>query len=1114
MTTLKRRGGEDLARVLRWLLAAVGAMALLLPAPAHANDVDVIRTRIEAHLTAAGAPVDHPIVAETLAELQADTQTVLSGMTSTGTFVDLNYNDRPDADWDLRIHFGRILTLAQAYRTAGQAFHNDPTLPQRIHDGLAWGLQFYCVDCSDSGNWWYYEIGVPLFAIQPTLTLMGSALDGELREQLLEAVWRHIGPEPRRSAQNLVWSGLTHFHHGVLTGNAALMEVGRDALASVITTTTEDGIQPDYSFHQHGPVLYTGGYGADLGMQVARFLYLTDGTAYALPAERVEVLAHYVAEGIRWALFHNHFDASVLGRELSREGRHGKPGLLALLYLAATTSSRQVSMGEAARKMLETWNRPLPVEAAPLTSLVQQQPGVARWPQGLQVYPYSDFVVFRRPGFYASIKMLSSRTLSGEIINEEGKLGSRLSDGMMYLVRHGDEYFRDEVWPAMDWSQLPGITVERRESAANDNYGPGLRDFVGGTGDGFNGVAAMDFAAVDYPLRARKSWFFFDDAVYFLVADVADTTGYPVDTIVDQRRHSSLFAPIMVSDLPAPINVDDTVSLPGVTWLASERMGYHFPGGVTVDLDRRERLGRWSYLGADESKALYHVIFTLSIPHGVKPKRGGVAYGVVPGVTGAEMASWAASNPIHVLRNDGTGAAVRDTRSNKLGLVFWEAGELEGIRADKPCVAYVVDDGEHLAVAVADPAQGSGVVTLVLPPGLQPELLDDGVTATPQDGGTALQFPRANGLTHQARLSRGGADATHFSSEAGPNRRESFTVTEPQRWPVVLDHGDARLALDARGLTGGGAVATLKGVALERPHVVFRARSALATLDADILVTLGGADASASHVVRFAASSAGAGLFRVGHGQRTRVSSMPASVDTEYRTYEVEVDDGMLRARVDGVELLAAPVPASGPSTVGIGSDDDSIFIDDVRVRGCGDGRLDDDEPCDGTDLRGQGCLDLGLPPGVLRCSASCTLLTDACVDEGGWDAGTRPDGNEPPDRDAGAPRDAAPPDSSREDAADAGDEPDAGGTTGADAHTPDAAESSDASGTPILGRKHDDAERPQRERSDVVSGDGGETDGPPPVGKRAPVSCQDAGTLLGGAVVVGGLRRRRRDRG
>jgi hypothetical protein len=48
----------------------------------------------------------------------------------------------------------------------------------------------------------------------------------------------------------------------------------------------------------------------------------------------------------------------------------------------------------------------------------------------------------------------------------------------------------------------------------------------------------------------------------------------------------------------------------------------------------------------------------------------------------------------------------------------------------------------------------------------------------------------------------------------------------------------------------------------------------------------------------------------------------------------------------------------------------------------CGDGRATQDEPCDGSDLRGATCWSQGHLAGVIACDAVCTLDETGCLDD------------------------------------------------------------------------------------------------------------------------------------
>src|SRR5437660_10792532 len=125
-----------------------------------------------------------------------------------------------------------------------------------------------------------------------------------------------VGPVP--VAENLVWSSYTHLCLGLLRNDATMLAAVRDAMASVCAPTAADGIQIDRSFHQHGPQLYTGGYGGSFANDVAKYALLTRGTDYALPPAALNAFADYMADGVAWSLYGNYFDVSAIGREVAR----------------------------------------------------------------------------------------------------------------------------------------------------------------------------------------------------------------------------------------------------------------------------------------------------------------------------------------------------------------------------------------------------------------------------------------------------------------------------------------------------------------------------------------------------------------------------------------------------------------------------------------------------------------------------------------------------------------------------------------------------------------------------------------------------------------------------
>jgi len=111
--------------------------------------------------------------------------------------------------------------------------------------------------------------------------------------------------------------------------------------------------------------------------------------------------------------------------------------------------------------------------------------------------------------------------------------------------------------------------------------------------------------------------------------------------------------------------------------------------------------------------------------------------------------------------------------------VFWTPGSvtLNGttIASDTPAVAWLTDDGATLTVNAADPAQGTGSITLTVSGNFKSGSgADPGVTVALTSTAATVSVGRAGGVTHTASLALseptapdGGALSTLTGSDGG-----------------------------------------------------------------------------------------------------------------------------------------------------------------------------------------------------------------------------------------------------------------------------------------------------------------------------------------------------------
>ena len=686
-------------------------LLLLLPAAAQAADIDVVRSQFAGYYTAASASRSSARMQDALAGLESTARwaTEPGFLLSDGSWSDIDYGGTPDGSWGPWDHSRRLIVMAKAYQTPGQSLYRDPSLRAGIDAALAYTLRFYGASVFPSGNWWFWTIGIPI-DLGPTLVLMRGEVDQDIWDDLVFAMRLRIGDDPKSkglvgptpTGQNLVWSCFTHMALALARDDREMLGRVRDAMASVALPSSGEGIKADRSFHQHGAQLYTGGYGGAFASDVARHALITRGTEYALPVASLGSFADYVADGVGWSLYQNHFDVSVVGREVARPSTTGYNGMAALLQASQFSSARQAEIRAAAAKMLETWDGTLPTELAGLAAALASAKTPGAWASGHRHYPQSDYTIHRRPGWFASVKMFSTRTKSGERTNDENLFGSRQSDGRFYLVQRGDEYFGRDVWPAMDWTRLPGITVEQRPGAADATYGYGTSTLAGGTGDGRNGVSAMGLEPLGSALTAKKAWFFFDDSIAFLTTDVTSSSPDRVETVVNQWPLLDPSSQLMRRD----------------DWALLEGVGYWFPGTAAgLQTARETRSGSWAALGGSTDTTTHAKTFvTMWFDHGVAPAGGSAEYVIVPKATADSMRTWSASRPLQVVANNPSASAVRDQRTGALGIAFWGAGSVEGYESSAPAVAWIAPEGHSQRIHAADPnASAGGTFQLIVP---------------------------------------------------------------------------------------------------------------------------------------------------------------------------------------------------------------------------------------------------------------------------------------------------------------------------------------------------------------------------------------------------------------
>ncbi|MFJ8826854.1 polysaccharide lyase 8 family protein [Streptomyces sp. NPDC102467] len=796
----------DLTRRQTLALAGAGAAATVLPltksADADADPYDTLLARAEQQLTGGEFDAEDPDFAAALTALDSQAaawwQRLDTSAGRTALWPDLSPASDPGMFGQ---SYPRLRTLATAWATPGTSLTGDAAVLAGLLDALRFlHTVGYHPARTESGNWWFWEIGAPR-ALMDTCVLLRAELPADDLAAYVGAVARFVpNPDRRTNSPSLAETGANRADkavivalRGLLARDAATLALARDGLSDVRDSgknglfqyvTSGDGFYADGSFVQHDHVAYTGTYGSILLGSAGQLIALLAGSDWAVTDPDVSVLHEAVDRTFSPVLFDGVMMDAVRGRAISRErAPDHTDGAVAVSYVLQLADAAPQSYADRWRVAAKGWilRNDAHNKVAPYASLVGV-PALARAKAVLDdpavrpadrltghfVYADMDRVVHRRPRWACTLSLSSKRISAYEAGNGENLHGWYTGDGMTYLYDGDDlDAFGDGFWPTVDPYRLPGTTVDTRirtdlgTGGGTSTFRPKNAVAGGAVLDGRYGAAAMELIADGSTLRAKKTWFFVDNAVVALGAGITASDGRTVETVVENRNLHAGAAPRLVIDgHRQPTEQGWSAALPDARWAHLEGTGgYVFPSGGPLRALREERTGTWRALntGADtggSTTPLTRRYATFWFDHGPSPVSASYAYVLLPGATAAATAAWSRSRPVRIIAADGTVQAVESPRLGLLAAHFWAAGAVDGLRADGPGTVLVRRRGHRVTVAVADPGRTATTLTVELPfPVRRLVSGDDTVSVAPgRRPVLTVRVGGSRGHTHTAEL--------------------------------------------------------------------------------------------------------------------------------------------------------------------------------------------------------------------------------------------------------------------------------------------------------------------------------------------------------------------------
>lgn len=609
------------------------------------------------------------------------------------TWHDIDYQSQQRGAWPPAFHVQRISQIARSYKTPSSPYFNSAEVRQTLHAALnKWfDMGLWCP------NWWYNEIGGPRL-LSPALLLLDGELTAEERTKAVKYMKQaRIG----MTGQNRTWLAGNVLVRGLLERNDSLVQIARDAIVAEVTVAAEgkEGIQPDHSFHQHGPQQQFGNYGLAYVSGIASWGKIFRGTPYALSAAQTLALRDLVIGGMSKIIWKGMMDVSSCGRQLFLNTQEGKA--LAFGRVLLDMAVLDTEYASEYRRLYDELIRGCGQEYG-------QDSGYTH-------FWCSDMSVYRQPRWMSTLKMSSRRTVGSEVVNGENLLSNQMADGALLLYKTGREYLN--IAPVWDYTGIPGITTAMDSDTCFHNGGymefRGNTDYAGGavSQDSAFGVSAMIFERDG--VSARKAWFFAPD---YVICRGEGITGKshaglrPVRTSVVQQLAEG---PVRITDNKGGTHtyaIGEPVRLPDRRWpvlVEHAGVGYWFPDAATarkVEIAIGPVAGNWRrFATMYDTTAVTENLFRVTISHGMEPVDAEYTYVIIPEIDRINTRKLLKNKAPFRFAKDGM--AIEWPEAGEKTAVFYTPGKAmfaDGteLEASTPAIVILETDG---TISVSDP---------------------------------------------------------------------------------------------------------------------------------------------------------------------------------------------------------------------------------------------------------------------------------------------------------------------------------------------------------------------------------------------------------------------------
>jgi len=685
----------------------------------------------------------------------------MSKTPTTSGYLWVDYNRLTgDVGWsgqDIRISLERLLSMVQAYGLVGSTLYHNTTLLADIKTSMSYiYTAAYNEKTVQIGNWWEWKVGIPLI-LEKIISILFTELPDTIKNGYYSTIRQTIYPNidyqtyANISSEcevllylgalsnniNDIAKGLTYIDKAFIdTTTISGRKKGQAAFVTQWQTqsngpnysdlTLKEGLYDDGTFIQHFAIPYIGTYGSVMLQSAANFSSTLNGTGLGLTSALKATLVKWIDGAFLLSLYEGEMMNLFTGR-INYVNPHstGKTILLNTVLaanLVATTDNARIK--SVCKRMLTNdsyWNNQYDGLTLPLMPVVKSflADNTITASANLsfsKVFSAGDRVIHNKPDYRFGISMSSSRIGKFESINGDNPCGWYLGDGMTYMHNSDRNQYVD-YFATVDPYRLPGTTVDPvtrtlvsvAGAVGDGNYGffgvpSNAKDWVGGTNlRDIYSVAGMDLVGEVSSLKAKKSWFMFDNEIVALGAGISLTEARTPMTIIENR---SPLGKTNTKTIPN-LTIDNVVKSAAKGWsedLVSPKWaclegtgGYYFPQNYTVTASRNQ-----------------NGFTQMLINHGISPTNADYSYVLLPNATTQTTTSYTDSPQIQILSNTKDIQAVKETKLNILGVNFWVAGQIDILNSSNPASVMLQVSKDTIYFSVSDPTWLQTSLTLTI----------------------------------------------------------------------------------------------------------------------------------------------------------------------------------------------------------------------------------------------------------------------------------------------------------------------------------------------------------------------------------------------------------------